>query len=103
MERPHSPVAIWRPRKHTAERTRRSRRTIAFRRKTGDIAAIRRAFQRAQLGRTAALLGKESRLDVVSRVKQRMADAGYANRYAKYLETETIRIVIESKKTAAYR
>jgi len=38
-----------------------------------------------------ALLGKESRLDVVSRVQQRMADAGYTKRYAKYLETEEIR------------
>ena len=38
-----------------------------------------------------ALLGKESQLDVVSRVQQRMADAGYTNRYAKYLETEEIR------------
>lgn len=38
-----------------------------------------------------ALLGEESRLDVVSRVQQRMADAGYYTRYAKYLETETIR------------
>lgn len=38
-----------------------------------------------------ALLGRESRLDVVSRVQQRMADAGYANKYASYLETETIR------------
>ena len=38
-----------------------------------------------------ALLGKESRLDVVSRVQQRMADAGYTDRYAKYLETEEIR------------
>jgi len=38
-----------------------------------------------------ALLGEESRLDVVSRVQQRMADAGYTTRYAQYLETETIR------------
>ncbi|HEY2476763.1 MAG TPA: sigma-70 family RNA polymerase sigma factor [Candidatus Cybelea sp.] len=38
-----------------------------------------------------ALLGEESRLDVVSRVQQRMADAGYTDRYAKYLETEEIR------------
>jgi RNA polymerase sigma-70 factor, ECF subfamily len=38
-----------------------------------------------------ALLGQESRLDVVSRVQQRMAEAGYTIRYAKYLETETIR------------
>jgi RNA polymerase sigma-70 factor, ECF subfamily len=38
-----------------------------------------------------ALLGEESRLDVVSRVQERMADAGYYNRYAKYLETEEIR------------
>lgn len=38
-----------------------------------------------------ALLGAESRLDVVSRIQQRMADAGYTTRYAKYLETETIR------------
>lgn len=38
-----------------------------------------------------ALLGEESRLDVVSRVQQRMADAGYYSRYAKYLETEEIR------------
>lgn len=38
-----------------------------------------------------ALLGAESRLDVVSRVQQRMADAGYCDRYAKYLETEEIR------------
>jgi RNA polymerase sigma-70 factor (ECF subfamily) len=38
-----------------------------------------------------ALLGEESRLDVVSRVQQRMADAGYTGRYAKYLETESIR------------
>jgi len=38
-----------------------------------------------------ALLGEESRLDVVSRVQQRMADAGYCDRYAKYLETEEIR------------
>lgn len=37
------------------------------------------------------LLGEESRLDVVSRVQQRMAEAGYTSRYAKYLETETIR------------
>lgn len=37
------------------------------------------------------LLGEESRLDVVSRVQQRMADASYYSRYAKYLETETIR------------
>ena len=37
------------------------------------------------------LLGEESRLDVVSRVQQRVADAGYTTRYAKYLETETIR------------
>jgi RNA polymerase sigma-70 factor (ECF subfamily) len=39
------------------------------------------------------LLGEESRLDVVSRVQQRMADAGYVGRYAKYLETEEIRAV----------
>lgn len=38
-----------------------------------------------------ALLGEESRLDVVSRVQQRMADAAYTTRYAKYLETESIR------------
>jgi RNA polymerase sigma-70 factor (ECF subfamily) len=38
-----------------------------------------------------ALLGAESRLDVVSRVQQRMADAGYCDRYAKYLETEELR------------
>lgn len=38
-----------------------------------------------------ALLGEESRLDVVSRVQQRMADAAYTTRYAKYLETEEIR------------
>lgn len=38
-----------------------------------------------------ALLSEESRLEVVSRVQQRMADAGYCNRYAEYLETETIR------------
>jgi RNA polymerase sigma-70 factor (ECF subfamily) len=38
-----------------------------------------------------ALLGEESRLDVVSRVQQRMADAGYCDRYAKYLEAEEIR------------
>ncbi len=38
-----------------------------------------------------ALLGEESRLEVVSRVQQRMADAGYYKRYAKYLETEEIR------------
>jgi RNA polymerase sigma-70 factor (ECF subfamily) len=38
-----------------------------------------------------ALLGEESRLDVVSRLQQRMAEAGYAGRYAKYLETEKIR------------
>jgi RNA polymerase sigma-70 factor, ECF subfamily len=38
-----------------------------------------------------ALLGEESRLDVVSRMQQRMADAGYCDRYAKYLETEEIR------------
>jgi len=38
-----------------------------------------------------ALLGQECQLDVVSRVQQRMADAGYTTRYAKYLETETIR------------
>jgi RNA polymerase sigma-70 factor, ECF subfamily len=38
-----------------------------------------------------SLLGRESRLDVVSRVQQRMADAGYCDRYAKYLETEEIR------------
>lgn len=38
-----------------------------------------------------ALLGEESRLDVVSRVQQRMVEAGYFNRYAKYLETEEIR------------
>jgi RNA polymerase sigma-70 factor, ECF subfamily len=37
------------------------------------------------------LLGEESRLDVVSRVQQRMADAGYSDRYRKYLETEEIR------------
>jgi RNA polymerase sigma-70 factor (ECF subfamily) len=38
-----------------------------------------------------ALLGEESRLDVVSRVQQRMKDAGYSDRYAKYLETQEIR------------
>jgi RNA polymerase sigma-70 factor (ECF subfamily) len=38
-----------------------------------------------------ALLGEETRLDVVSRIQQRMADAGYCDRYAKYLETEEIR------------
>lgn len=37
------------------------------------------------------LLGEESQLDVVSRVQQRMADARYWDRYAKYLETEEIR------------
>lgn len=40
------------------------------------------------------LLGEESRLDVVSRVQQRMADAGYYKRYAKYLETEEIRAAV---------
>jgi RNA polymerase sigma-70 factor, ECF subfamily len=38
-----------------------------------------------------ALLGEESRLDVVSRSQQRMAEAGYCDRYAKYLETGEIR------------
>lgn len=38
-----------------------------------------------------ALLGEESRLDVVSRVQQRLKDAGYYDRYAQYLKTEDIR------------
>lgn len=38
-----------------------------------------------------ALLGQESKLDVVSRVQQRMGDASYGGRYAKYLETEYLR------------
>lgn len=41
--------------------------------------------------RLRTLLGEEARLDVVSRVQQRMADAGYYDRYAGYLETEEIR------------
>ncbi|HYL27764.1 MAG TPA: sigma-70 family RNA polymerase sigma factor [Candidatus Nitrosotalea sp.] len=40
------------------------------------------------------LLGEESRLDVVSRVQQRMAEAGYSSRYAMYLETEEIRAAV---------
>jgi RNA polymerase sigma-70 factor, ECF subfamily len=38
-----------------------------------------------------ALLGEESRLDVVSRVQQRLKDAGYYDRYAEYLKTQDIR------------
>ena len=38
-----------------------------------------------------ALLGEESRLDLVSRFQRRMADAGYFDRYAEHLKTEDIR------------
>jgi RNA polymerase sigma-70 factor, ECF subfamily len=38
-----------------------------------------------------ALLGEESRLDVVSRIQHRVKDAGYYDRYAQYLKTEEIR------------
>lgn len=57
-------------------------------------AALRRyveLFNAHDWGGLRELLGEESRLDVVSRVQQRMADAGYYTRYAKYLETEEIR------------
>jgi RNA polymerase sigma-70 factor, ECF subfamily len=37
------------------------------------------------------LLGAEARLDIVSRLQQRAATAGYYERYAKILETEDIR------------
>jgi RNA polymerase sigma-70 factor (ECF subfamily) len=59
-----------------------------------NLAALRRyvdLFNAHDWDRLRALLGEESRLDVVSRVQQRMADAGYTARYAKYLETEEIR------------
>jgi RNA polymerase sigma-70 factor, ECF subfamily len=38
-----------------------------------------------------ALLGEESRLDIVSRVQQRAVSAGYYDRYAEILKTEDIR------------
>jgi RNA polymerase sigma factor (sigma-70 family) len=38
-----------------------------------------------------ALLGKESQLDLVSRAKQRAADARYYDRYAEIIQTEDIR------------
>lgn len=38
-----------------------------------------------------ALLSEETQLDIVSRVQQRAADAGYYNRYAEILKTEDIR------------
>lgn len=38
-----------------------------------------------------ALLGEETRLDIVSRVQQRAKDAGYYTRYALYLQTEDTR------------
>jgi RNA polymerase sigma-70 factor, ECF subfamily len=38
-----------------------------------------------------ALLGEESRLDIVSRIQHRVKDAGYYDRYAQYLRTEEIR------------
>ena len=38
-----------------------------------------------------ALIGEDARLDVVSRVQQRAATAGYFDRYARYLESEEIR------------
>ncbi len=38
-----------------------------------------------------ALLGEESRLDIVSRIQHRVRDAGYYDRYAEYLKTEEIR------------
>jgi RNA polymerase sigma-70 factor (ECF subfamily) len=38
-----------------------------------------------------ALLGEESRLDQVSLVQRRVADAGYFDRYAEILKTEDIR------------
>lgn len=38
-----------------------------------------------------ALLGEESRLDIVSRIQHRVKDAGYYDRYARYLKTEDIR------------
>jgi RNA polymerase sigma-70 factor, ECF subfamily len=38
-----------------------------------------------------ALLGEESRLDIVSRIQHRVRDAGYYDRYAQYLKTEEIR------------
>jgi RNA polymerase sigma-70 factor, ECF subfamily len=38
-----------------------------------------------------ALLGEESRLDIVSRIQHRVKDAGYYDRYAQYLKTEEIR------------
>ena len=40
-----------------------------------------------------ALIGEDARLDVVSRVQQRAATAGYYDRYARYLESEEIRAV----------
>jgi RNA polymerase sigma-70 factor, ECF subfamily len=38
-----------------------------------------------------ALLGEESRLDIVSRIQHRVKDAGYYDRYAQYLKAEEIR------------
>jgi RNA polymerase sigma-70 factor, ECF subfamily len=38
-----------------------------------------------------ALLGEESRLDIVSRLQRRALDAGYYDRYAEILKTEDIR------------
>jgi RNA polymerase sigma-70 factor, ECF subfamily len=41
-----------------------------------------------------ALLGEESQLDIVSRVRQRAVKAGYYDRYAEYTKTEEIRAEI---------
>src|SRR5579871_6812305 len=61
-----------------------------------DRAALRRyvdLFNDRNWDALRALIGEDARLDVVSRVQQRAATAGYYDRYARYLESEEIRAV----------
>lgn len=64
-----------------------------------DLSEERRAMLRRYVdlfnahdwGALRALLAEESRLDLVSRVQQRVAEAGYYRRYAEIIETEELR------------
>jgi RNA polymerase sigma-70 factor (ECF subfamily) len=91
-------AALWRARTNVA-RMPRPEVTATRSAPSHEPAALRRyadLFNARDWDGLRALLGEESRVELVSRIQRRVADAGYYDRYAEIMEVEDVRAVAGS-------
>jgi RNA polymerase sigma-70 factor (ECF subfamily) len=87
-------AALWRARANIARAPRPSHARIARTLTPEEEAVLRRyvnLFNDRDWVGLRALLGEESRLEIVSRIQRRALDAGYYDRYAEITKTEDLR------------